>query len=230
MTASRSRANFSGGEPASQSRAGSEAGLRSGRLGALLQATNLAPAASTSARVQASSMTRTRWPRASRRRATVSTGGTVPPPSQVASRKSRGITVLPDRGSWGVGRAGGIPDQAAREVAEDHGGGGRVQPHVAAEQLPGVDIGGDDERREPPLPYLRRQGVQPGCHDLGHPGAVPGAAVVEQRGQDRVPRLLRQQAYEQVARALVVAHQHPDCPLDGAGPDRALAPDLLAEL
>jgi hypothetical protein len=79
--------------------------------------------------------------------------------------------------------------------------------HVPAQQLPGVDVGGHDERVEPPLPCLRRETGEARREHGGEPGSVAGAAAVEGRPQRRVARFLREEADDEVTGELVVGDQ-----------------------
>src|SRR6185369_3638164 len=118
--------------------------LRSGRLGARFQGTNVAPTASASARLHASLMKRTRWPRATSFRTTSSVGVTLPPPSQRVKRKRMGTVIVVS--SWS--RARELHEHGANERAHGRRGGRRALLHVPTKELPDVYVGCDYKRVE----------------------------------------------------------------------------------
>ena len=136
------------------------------RCGARVQLTNSAPVASTSARSTGSASTRTVCPRSTRARATLISGGVVPAPSQVVIR----ISVISSSPCCVVvEREHQLAHRGDRLIA--------VKFLVAAKQLPGVDVGDDDELGDPALARLAAQAGEGGGEDALDPRLVAGAAL-----------------------------------------------------
>ncbi len=75
---------------------------------------------------------------------------------------------------------------------------------VTPQQLPGVDIGGDDELGQQLLACACRACRKHGLEGVLHPSAMFAPADVQQSAQYRVTVLLRQQASDEVAAHLVI--------------------------
>src|SRR5690349_9277402 len=146
---SRSRMRWSpaNGLLTSQSLTRSSDGSPVTRCGASSHGVNEAPTACAWSRSVGSASTRTSCPRSTSRRATPSSGGTAPPPSQVANRYRLMSPLLPGRR---------LVEDAAHQP-EDGGDRRRARLlQVAPQQLPDRDVGGGVEGERERLRLPRR--------------------------------------------------------------------------
>ena len=98
---------------------------------------------------------------------------------------------------------------------------GLVAAHlpVAAEQLPGVDVGDDDELGEASPSHGAAQARQQAGEDVLDPGLVGAPAVCEARPDALESPLLGESPKDEIAGPVVVVDQGGDCAFDVTGLD-----------
>src|SRR6185503_3107695 len=145
------------------------------RWGADVHGEKAQPAARASSSITGSASTRTECPRATRRFATPSSGGTVPPPSHIVKRNLIGSPIArpPFRGP--------VRDERTERLDQGLLGGRGGGTHSPPPQVPGIEFRRADELAEAPLVERAAAPRQVRRERLREPPAVERARIRQYR-------------------------------------------------